>query len=131
MLAIIFSLSSLSSFTARAEVFAGLPSDDTSRKRFMAYNALGCVICKEDEDWNVIEVSMHDSRTQRRRVPHLNDLYRFSMAALGDKVSSAHIHPCSSYSHTGPHTPQLSQACITACCTAPSVTVSVSIGISN
>ena len=54
----------------------------------MAYNALGCVICKEEEDWNVIEVVTHDSRTQLRRIPHLNDLYRFSMAALGDKVGS-------------------------------------------
>ena len=59
----------------------------------MAYSALGCVICKEDEDWNVIEVVMHDSRTQLRRIPQLNDLYRFSMAALGDKVRSCQCRP--------------------------------------
>ena len=52
----------------------------------MAYNAMGCIICKEEEDFNVIEVAMHDTRAQRRRMPHLNDLYRFSMAALGDRV---------------------------------------------
>ena len=63
--------------------FAG----DSSQKRFMAYNALGCIICKEGEECNVIEVAMHDTRAQRRRMPHLNDLYRFSIAALGDRVS--------------------------------------------
>ena len=56
----------------------------------MAYNALGCIICKEEEDCNVIEVSMHDTRAQRRRMPHLNDLYRFSMAALGERVRVSH-----------------------------------------
>ena len=59
---------------------------DGSQKRFMAYNAMGCIICKEEEDYNVIEVAMHDTRAQRRRMPHLNDLYRFSMAALGERV---------------------------------------------
>lgn len=61
---------------------------DSSDKRFMAYSALGCIICKEGEECNVLEVAMHDTRAQRRRMPHLNDLYRFSMAALGDRVSA-------------------------------------------
>lgn len=62
------------------------PTGDSSQKRFMAYNAMGCIICKDEEDYNVIEVAMHDTRAQRRRMPHLNDLYRFSMAALGERV---------------------------------------------
>ena len=53
----------------------------------MAYNALGCIICKEAEDHNVLEVALHDTRAQRRRMPNLNDLYRFSMASLGARVS--------------------------------------------
>ena len=60
---------------------------DSSGRRFMAYNALGCVICKEGDEHNVIEVALHDTRAQRRRMPNLNDLYRFSIASLGDRVS--------------------------------------------
>jgi hypothetical protein len=59
----------------------------------MAYNAMGCIICKEEEDFNVMEVAMHDTRAQRRRMPHLNDLYRFSMAALGDRVGPLSLAP--------------------------------------
>ena len=59
----------------------------------MAYNAMGCIICKEEEDFNVMEVAMHDTRAQRRRMPHLNDLYRFSMAALGDRVGLCPVPP--------------------------------------
>ena len=79
----------------------------------MAYNAMGCIICKEEEDFNVMEVAMHDTRAQRRRMPHLNDLYRFSMAALGDRVglcpvpppppllppSSTHLHETAIHTH--------------------------------
>lgn len=53
----------------------------------MAYNALGCIVCKEGDEHNVIEVALHDTRAQRRRMPNLNDLYRFSIASLGDRVS--------------------------------------------
>jgi len=42
---------------------------------------------------NVMEVAMHDTRAQRRRMPHLNDLYRFSMAALGDRVGPLSLPP--------------------------------------
>jgi hypothetical protein len=59
----------------------------------MAYNAMGCIICKEEEDFNVMEVAMHDTRAQRRRMPHLNDLYRFSMATLGDRVGPPSLPP--------------------------------------
>lgn len=59
---------------------------DSSDRRFMAYNALGCIICKEGEDYNIIEVALHDTRAQRRRMPNLNDLFRFSIASLGDRV---------------------------------------------
>lgn len=59
---------------------------DASDRHFMAYNALGCIICKEAEDHHVLEVALHDTRAQRRRMPNLNDLYRFSMASLGDRV---------------------------------------------
>ena len=59
----------------------------------MAYNAMGCIICKEEEDFNVMEVAMHDTRAQRRSMPHLNDLYRFSMAALGDRVGPLSLPP--------------------------------------
>ena len=59
----------------------------------MAYNALGCIICKEGEEHNVIEVALHDTRAQRRRMPNLNDLYRFSIASLGDRVSGISTSP--------------------------------------
>lgn len=59
----------------------------------MAYNALGCIICKEGEEHNVIEVALHDTRAQRRRMPNLNDLYRFSIASLGDRVSTISTSP--------------------------------------
>lgn len=75
-----------------AEWYAG----DGSDRRFMAYNALGCIICKEGEEYNIIEVALHDTRAQRRRMPNLNDLYRFSIASLGDRVSCASLplkHP--------------------------------------
>ena len=65
---------------------ACMSTGDSSQKHFMAYNAMGCIICKEEEDFNMMEVAMHDTRAQRRRMPHLNDLYRFSMAALGHRV---------------------------------------------
>ncbi len=70
-----------------------MSTGDSSQKRFMAYNAMGCIICKEEEDFNVMEVAMHDTRAQRRRMPHLNDLYRFSMAALGDRVGPPSLSP--------------------------------------
>lgn len=59
----------------------------------MAYNALGCIICKEGEEHNVIEVALHDTRAQRRRMPNLNDLYRFSIASLGERVSAISTPP--------------------------------------
>ena len=63
----------------------------------MAYNALGCIICKEGDEHNVIEVALHDTRAQRRRMPNLNDLYRFSIASLGDRVGVTGLSyaPCS------------------------------------
>lgn len=61
---------------------------DASDRRFLAYNALGCIISKEGEEYNTIEVALHDTRAQRRRMPNLNDLFRFSIASLGDRVRS-------------------------------------------
>lgn len=59
---------------------------DSSDRRFLAYNALGCIISKEGEEYNTIEVALHDTRAHRRRMPNLNDLFRFSIASLGDRV---------------------------------------------
>ncbi|KAL3149950.1 hypothetical protein ABBQ38_013311 [Trebouxia sp. C0009 RCD-2024] len=58
---------------------------DSSDRRFLAYNALGCIISKEGEEYNTIEVALHDTRAHRRRMPNLNDLFRFSIASLGDR----------------------------------------------
>ena len=68
---------------------------DSSDRRFLAYNALGCIISKEGEEYNTIEVALHDTRAHRRRMPNLNDLFRFSIASLGDRVSPSRLpsHP--------------------------------------
>jgi len=83
---------------------ACMSTGDSSQKHFMAYNAMGCIICKQEEDFNMMEVAMHDTRAQRRRMPHLNDLYRFSMAALGHRVGRPPPPPPSSAWDSNEHT---------------------------
>ena len=69
------------------------------RRRWLAYDRVGCVSAREDEGFNVVEVAFHDTSRARKRVPLLNDFNRLSMASLAVKVpSSWHVQrpalPC-------------------------------------
>ena len=57
------------------------------KKRWLAYNLLGGISSREDDDLCAVEVSFHDA-TQHRRVPLLTDFYHFSMASLSAAVAS-------------------------------------------
>ena len=55
-------------------------------RRWLAYNAMGGINTRKDEDFHVVEVVLHDSARARRRPPLLNDYFAFSLAALGPQV---------------------------------------------
>ncbi|CAL8470187.1 g9729 [Coccomyxa elongata] len=55
------------------------------KRRWLAYNVMGCISSREDDGFCVVEVSFHDTSRHRKRVPLLNDFYHFSMASLGAK----------------------------------------------
>ncbi|KAL4439932.1 hypothetical protein ABPG75_002933 [Micractinium tetrahymenae] len=57
---------------------------DTGR-RYLAYNTLGCIVLKQEEDHNVVEVTFHDTSRMRKRIPLLNDFFGFTLGSLGEK----------------------------------------------
>ena len=68
-----------------------------SKRRFLAYDLVGCVTCRQDEGCQVVEVAFHDQRG-RQRVPHLSDYFGFTMAALGSKARPC--LPASRWTHS-------------------------------
>lgn len=58
-------------------------TDPVQGRRYLAYNALGCIILRSEADHNIVEVSFHDTSLHRKRIPLLNDFYGFSIGSLG------------------------------------------------
>lgn len=46
---------------------------------------LGAISSRDEDDFHVVEVAFHNSR-DRNRVPHLQDFFGITLAALCDKV---------------------------------------------
>ncbi len=66
-----------------------LPAGD-SKRRWLAYNTVGCISSREEEDGScIVEVAFHDTTLNRRRVPLLRDYHRLTMASLSEKVRPA------------------------------------------
>ncbi|KAI3431740.1 hypothetical protein D9Q98_004782 [Chlorella vulgaris] len=63
----------------------GSTSLSNSERAYLAYNSLGCITLKQEEDHNVVEVCFHDTSRQRKRIPLLNDFFGFSVGSLGEK----------------------------------------------
>jgi hypothetical protein len=65
------------------------------KRRWLAYNAVGCVSSRAEEDHAVVEVAFHNTALHRKRVPLLTDFYRFSMASLSEQARApARMHAC-------------------------------------
>ena len=62
-----------------------MPSAGDSRRRWLAYNLLGCISSRLEEGQSVIEVAFHDAPSHKR-VPLFSDFRDFCMASLGPKV---------------------------------------------
>jgi chromosome transmission fidelity protein 4 len=60
----------------------GSTSLGSNGRRYLAYNRLGSIILKEEEDHGVIEVAFHDTAKMRTRIPLLTDFFGISMGAL-------------------------------------------------
>jgi chromosome transmission fidelity protein 4 len=56
-----------------------------SGRRYLAYNSLGAITLRQEEDHNVVEVTFHDTARMRKRVPLLSDFFGFTCGALGEK----------------------------------------------
>ena len=56
-----------------------------SRRRWLAFNLLGCISSRVEEGQSVVEVAFHDA-TSHKRVPLFSDFRDFCMASLGPKV---------------------------------------------
>ncbi|KAI7839202.1 hypothetical protein COHA_007091 [Chlorella ohadii] len=54
-------------------------------RRYLAYNSLGAITLRQEEDYNVVEVTFHDTARMRKRVPLLSDFFGFTCGALGEK----------------------------------------------
>jgi chromosome transmission fidelity protein 4 len=61
-----------------ATVAAGMPA-----RRFLAYNSLGCVTCRDDGGVQHIEVHFHDGERPGPRVPSHTDYLGVTLGALG------------------------------------------------
>lgn len=55
--------------------------------RFLAYNAVGCVVSRRADGHRTVEVAFHDAaaRGGRAKLPLLADYYGFDVAALGEE----------------------------------------------
>ena len=82
-------LTGLTSAPAEPRLILAHAAGGDSKRRFLAYDLVGCVTCRQEEGCQVVEVLFHDQRG-RQRVPHLSDYFGFTMAALGSK---ARPHP--------------------------------------
>eukprot|EP00887_Chlorella_sp_A99_P000454 scaffold17.g454.t1 len=73
---------------AQDPVHPGSTQLSDAGRRYLAYNTLGCVILRQEDDHNVVEVAFHDTQRMRRRIPLITDFFGFTMASLGDKAST-------------------------------------------
>ena len=63
-------------------------------RRWLAYTLHGCISTQEVEGFNTVEVAFHDTSRSRKRIPILNDFYRFHLASMSEKVLlSCHSEP--------------------------------------
>ncbi|KAK9868467.1 hypothetical protein WJX84_006627 [Apatococcus fuscideae] len=61
------------------------PRGGPGSRRWLVYTLLGCISSTEAEGFNAVEVTFHDTSRSRKRIPILNDFYRFHLASLSDK----------------------------------------------
>ncbi|KAK9832382.1 hypothetical protein WJX74_008412 [Apatococcus lobatus] len=64
---------------------ASTPAGGPGSRRWMAYTLQGCISTQEADGYNTVEVAFHDTSRSRKRIPVLNDFYRFHLASMSEK----------------------------------------------
>lgn len=85
-----------------------LPSAGDSKRRWLAFDLLGCISSRLEEGQSVIEVAFHDAASHKR-MPLFSDFRDFCMASLGPKVLCGqrvllHCSCCTSTANESAHT---------------------------
>eukprot|EP00891_Asterochloris_glomerata_P004478 jgi/Astpho2/4478/Aster-x1249 len=61
------------------------PGSSSGGRHFLAYTRVGCIVARQDDGFQSLEVSFHDVSQQRRRRSTFKDFFGFTLASLGPK----------------------------------------------